>query len=292
MKKVNLIYLLGAGRSGTTALATLLGNHKEVTTLGEMHQFYDHIRDGKTCSCGKQLDACSFWSSVLQRLPEAMLNNPQSFQNISDCLEYHSSIPKHLLGLQKRKELEEYNASQTKILKEAQQNSNSRYVLDSAKYIGRFLSLRKNKDIELKGIYMVRDVRGVIESFKKQVQTSRSPLSTIFYYSSVNTVAQWVYWRNRSSVLKIKYEDLIRKEAKTVHLLCEFLNLSETELITKLENKEPFLIGHIIGGNRIRKEHTITMNFSERWREQMPRSKQILYYFLCFPFMLLNRYKL
>ena len=40
---INIIYLLGAGRSGTTLLATLLNNHDSIKTLGEMHQFFEFL---------------------------------------------------------------------------------------------------------------------------------------------------------------------------------------------------------------------------------------------------------
>ncbi len=91
--KTNIIYLMGAGRSGTTALATFLGNSKEVLTVGEMHQFFEHIADNKACSCGEPLEKCSFWSKVLQKLPQKYLDNPDKYKNFCEQLEYHSSIP-------------------------------------------------------------------------------------------------------------------------------------------------------------------------------------------------------
>ena len=38
------------------------------------------------------------------------------------------------------------------------------------------------KQFDLKVIFVVRDVRGVINSFSKNVQTSKKPLRTILYY--------------------------------------------------------------------------------------------------------------
>ena len=42
-KRINIVYLMGAGRSGTTILASLLGANKDILTVGEMHQFLEHI---------------------------------------------------------------------------------------------------------------------------------------------------------------------------------------------------------------------------------------------------------
>ena len=44
MPKVKLIYIMGAGRSGTTALATFLGTNNDIQVLGEMHQLFEHIQ--------------------------------------------------------------------------------------------------------------------------------------------------------------------------------------------------------------------------------------------------------
>jgi len=291
MNRINLIYLLGAGRSGTTALAALLGGHNDVSTLGEMHQFYDHIRDNKECSCGETLNNCKFWSPVIKKLPSEIINNPNSFQKMSDKLEYHSSIPFHFLSCQNSESLITYNYNQSLILKASQEAKQTKYVLDSAKYLGRFLSLKQNKDINLKGVYMTRDVRGVINSFSKKVQSSRSPLSTIIYYYSVNCVSQWVYWLNRKSILKIRYEDLINRPEGVIEKICLFLDISSNELLEKFSNNEDFNIGHIIGGNRIKTNKTIKMNFKDSWKTSMSRSFQLTYYFLTLPLMLMNKYR-
>ena len=69
-KKINIIYLLGPGRSGTTLLATVLDNFSNICTLGEMHQFLEHLQDEKECSCGKKLERCPYWSDIISNLVE------------------------------------------------------------------------------------------------------------------------------------------------------------------------------------------------------------------------------
>lgn len=292
MKKINLIYLLGAGRSGTTAFATILGAHPEIHTAGEMHQFYDHLRDNKPCSCGYRLEECVFWSDLIKNFPENIIQFPDKLQLISDQLEYHASIPKHLLRLHKRKLINEYNSYQTTIFNSIKEKSNKTYTLDSAKYIGRYLSLQQNPTFDIKGIYIVRDLRGVIHSFNKKVQTSRSPISTVFYYTSVNLVAQFTYWRNRKNILKIRYEDLTGDGEKALRKIGDFLELDLQPLVTKITNNDSFEIGHIIGGNRLKQADSIVIKSDNEWKESIPRYKQIVYYFLALPIMLVNRYKL
>jgi len=286
----NVVYLLGPGRSGTTVLATILGNHKDIYSLGEMHQFYDHIRDNLNCSCGAELSDCEFWGKILDTMPWVK-KNAVNIQALSDELEYHSSIPRHLLHLHNKEKIESYNSFQTQIFNSCTKQTNSKILLDSAKYIGRWHSLKKNRSIQLKGIYLVRDVRGVIYSFKKKVQTSRTPLSAMVYYVLVNMLAQLITMFDKN-VIKIKYEDLFLETETAIVRICEHLGVDSLELIEKIKENKDFEIGHIIGGNRLRNNRTIKLHFDEKWKSNMPKWEQKWYYLCAFPLMLLNRYRI
>jgi hypothetical protein len=290
---LNLLYLMGAGRSGTTAIATFLGGHPEIHTLGEMHQFYDHLRDSKACSCGQQLEFCPFWSKVIADLPQSIIQNSGEIQKLSDKLEYHSSIPKHFSGTISKSNLEKYNSFQEELISCISKHSSAEYFLDSAKYIGRNLSLRKSKRITIKTIYIVRDVRGVINSFSKNVQSSRKPLSTIFYYYLVNLTAMIAsLFSPKGSVLKLKYEDFMDNPESSLNRIGYFLDLAMDPVVGKIRNNDAFEIGHIIGGNRLKHDESIRFNPDVNWKINIPRIQQILYYVLTAPLMLMNRYKI
>ena len=64
MKKNKLIYIVGAGRSGTTALATFLNGSENIICLGELHHLPEYVDDNLHCSCGEVLDQCTFWSAL------------------------------------------------------------------------------------------------------------------------------------------------------------------------------------------------------------------------------------
>lgn len=283
---------MGAGRSGTTAIATFLGGHPKIQPLGEMHQFYDHLRDGLSCSCGKKLESCSFWSKILKDLPADIVEHPASIQKLSDKLEYHSSIPKHICRRIKKSDLETYNFYQEKLFQAISRQSNAPYFLDSAKYIGRNLSLRKSNRINLKTIFIVRDVRGVINSFSKNVQSSRTPLSTIFYYYMVNITAMIVtLFSPKGTVLKLKYEDFMHQPESCLNRIGDFLDMEMDSIKQQIKWNEPFFIEHIIGGNRLKQNTSINFLPDEKWKRKISRLNQIVYYIITAPLMLLNGYK-
>ena len=60
MHKNKLVYIMGAGRSGTTALATFLGNNQEIQNIGEMHHFFKYLDENKKCYAMKNYMRVNF----------------------------------------------------------------------------------------------------------------------------------------------------------------------------------------------------------------------------------------
>ena len=280
---------MGAGRSGTTALATFLGNSSEILNLGEMHQYFEHIVDEKECSCGDQLQKCEFWDN---KISNNLIQSSTKNRILSEKFESHSSIVKHILQLFSKKEIEEYIEIHQQLLNTIQLDSEKTTLLDSSKYIGRVLALDKLENIDLKVIYVVRDVRGVINSFSKNVQTSKSPLSTIVYYLVVNSVSEFVAKiLLRKKVVKIRYEDLVNNPMQVFSRLETFLKLDLTDVKNKILDKQPFSLGHIVGGNRLKKNKEIYFRKDIIWKDNFSFLERVIYYFLAAPIMFLNKYR-
>lgn len=276
-----LIYLLGAGRSGTTLLATVLNAQKGITTLGEMHQLYDHVAKNKTCACGEVLSECSFWSGIIETTGRS--GKLQEKRAEAKQMEKHSRIPLYLFGMNKSGS---YISAQEEILERIQKNNPDEWLLDSSKYIGRYLLLRDSKRIKIKGIYVVRDVRGVIYSFKKNVQTSRSPISSLIYHSMINFFGQLVCSMD-PKIIKVRYEDLASDPKRTLDNILKHINEDRSEASVLLDS---YFMPHLIGGNRMKQQDTITIRQDNAWKNHQNRVLQILYYILTMPFMILNRY--
>lgn len=282
-KKLKTIYLLGAGRSGTTLLATVLNSHSDIITIGEMHQFYGHLLEGKSCSCGELVGVCSFWSQILN-MDDLRGIDIENAAKTSESTEKHRNIPLILLG---KKGSKDYYNYQSKINSELLRFSPEKWFLDSSKYIARYLLLKRNKNVVHKGVYLVRDVRGVVHSFRKRVQTKKKPVATILYYLAINFFGQIIYWIDKD-VIKIKYEDFVSNPETTLSKIYE--HIFESRNINSIPKN--FEMPHIIGGNRMKTDKVISINIDEVWRQNTPRIKQIGYYMLSFPIMILNNYKI
>ena len=279
------IYLLGAGRSGTTIMAALMNTHTNIHTAGELHQFFSHLSGDKDCSCGLPLADCPFWSPIVSAInqSEESAADVISFLNKKEA---HRNILKYLLFGSRDKH---YNDIESDLFGKIRNHTDSNsWILDSSKYLARYLLLKNNSDLDVRGIYMVRDVRGVIYSFSKKVQSSRGPLSALLYYCLINFFAQWICWTD-NRVIKVRYEDLMAKPEQTLSgIYKKVLGESPGENLVPQEFDMP----HIIGGNRIRSEKRMKLKLDEKWRTEISRTKQIIYYLLALPITLGNRYKI
>jgi len=276
----NILYLLGSGRSGTTLLATILNSTPNITSFGELHQFYTYVKDNKKCSCGKEVNKCSVWNTIITSLN---IESIEFYEKIQTHEEKHKFTPFLLLG---KKSSKHYKISQNRLFDTITTDPDN-WILDSSKYVSRFLLLNQLKNKNIKGIYVVRDVRGVINSFSKQVQTPKTPFNTILYYLLTNFFAQIVCWTN-SDVIKIRYEDLVEDPL----IICNKIYSSLLNTNTNISINSTLEVPHIIGGNRLKTNKSIKIQKDDEWKQKISRKKQIIYYILCLPLMLINKYKI
>jgi len=263
----------------------MMDAHPAIRTLGEIHQFLECLYEGKSCSCGRPLESCPYWGPIVKRMRMGRQEiNSQMIQQMR--AERHVRVPCLLMRI---KPPPFYLDNQHFLFEKIIDGTNEPILLDSSKYIARYLLLGKSPDITMKGIYLTRDVRGVIYSFGKQVQTSRNPFSAIYYYLLVNLFSQLVCWVD-PRVLKIRYEDLVNEPERILSKLGK--HIFDTEAQTPFPVKDEYPMPHIIGGNRMRSQKKIRVREDEAWKKGIPRWKQVIYYLAAAPVMLLNGYRI
>ena len=95
MKKT-LIYIIGAGRSGTTFFDIVLGNNKNTISLGEINRFFK--RNGIPPKRDVESDVYLLWEKISQSLKNTP--NERTFDELNTLFrnnEFHSKFLKSLL---------------------------------------------------------------------------------------------------------------------------------------------------------------------------------------------------
>jgi hypothetical protein len=66
--QVTVLSVVGAGRSGTTVLASILGEVPGCAGAGEIRWLWQRgVLDGRPCGCGEKPGDCPVWSQVIER---------------------------------------------------------------------------------------------------------------------------------------------------------------------------------------------------------------------------------
>src|SRR5690349_9744511 len=71
--QVKVLSIVGSGRSGTTVLASILGEVDGFTSAGELRWLWERgVVEGRPCACGAVPAECPVWSPVVDLVrPEA-----------------------------------------------------------------------------------------------------------------------------------------------------------------------------------------------------------------------------
>ncbi len=198
---VKVLYITGLGRSGSTILDVVLGNHPDIESVGEVTRL---VRTGwisreslrgldperlrvPICTCGKRLDvpyvdapeeACPFWSSVRREWIERV-DSPddiESYPTLQNDFELKrrwspyglDHLPRLLYEKRKPSAPFRSYARLTRAFFESVRAASGKpLVVESSKSPVRAFALGMMPGIELYVVHLVRDGRGVIASLRK-----------------------------------------------------------------------------------------------------------------------------
>src|SRR5687768_4894350 len=186
---VKVLEITGLGRSGSTILDIVLGNHPDIESVGEVANLTlngwisrESLRwiDPKglrvpICTCGKRLDvlyvdtpdeACPFWSSVRREWMERTdLHSIESYPKLQDEFEPQSRWPRLLYERRRRSASFRSYAGLTRAFFELiRAVSGKPIIVDCSKISVRAFALGMTPGIDLYVVHLVRDGRGVISS--------------------------------------------------------------------------------------------------------------------------------
>lgn len=246
MRKI--VFIASLSHSGSTLLDLILGGNSRFIGLGEMvrviedSSFQQNAFRGVYCSCGRQMNECQYWSKVINRLED---NNNATFAERYELL---LQIFDEVFG--------------------------PTYIpVDSSKYLPNLSRLLDDLELDLKILYIIKDVRNYTVS---QINTLRRSRETDLLKKYVKGNAHFFFWKwyllnkrmqdffseNKLEVLQFGYEELCLYPSHVVKLICEFLDveLEPTMLNLKISGS------HSVLGNRMRNQTAkLDILYDNRW---------------------------
>jgi hypothetical protein len=282
---LTILYIAGAGRSGTTILERVLGTLPHTLASGETYRlFMDRGIPQKTCSCGQQLWDCSFWDGVLQQCFAGRDPHPvlQDILTLHHALDHSRHLPKlflESLNPTLQQQLSRYRDHLRVLYQGLAQQTGARVLIDSSKVPSRAFVLAGIPEFEVHVIHVVRDVRALVYAWQKKMQyipDSRwdiqryTPLQTLGFWTTCNLFSECLAWK--MPYLRIQYESFAQSPRQTVQTVIDRIPALQGESLnfvgqTNQIDLQPF---HSIAGNPIRFESGLTkITLDETWKTHL-----------------------
>lgn len=296
-----IIYILGAGHSGSSLLDNIIGSSKEVFSVGELFYYDIYLNNkkgkklikNKICTCGKKIDDCDFWKNIKKKdlsvnKNEDLISSIKIMINIINLFEklfcFNMEFPNN------------YTIYDS-IFKEAKKKKEDiKYILDSSKDPRRLYELIKDKSIDnqnIQIIHLVRDGRAYINSFQDKKRTNlklkkKNMLICIFEWILINLISKILIHKYKLKNINISYEKFTKNPIDTIEEINNKFEISVNKNFLNYVNKTTY---HNINGNVTRFNNLSKIVLNQKWKKNLNFFKKIISTVMLFPFNYIWVYK-
>jgi hypothetical protein len=299
-------------RSGSTLLELMLGQLPQHCDIGELFYMWSGgvLRDQR-CACGERFSQCPFWTEVGRRAFGGW--DAELAREVMSLQERVDRTPRLLLrGLGPllpghRRAVDRYLSLIRRVYGAVADVSGAEVVVDSTKRPSTAFLLAGDPQIELRVAHVVRDPRGVLNSWSREVALpekagprshlkARPTRQVLRRWLTVNLMFEWLARRGVPTE-RIRYEDIA---AAPVEVMTRMMSLSSSSFASSPSSTDPekalsFLQpdgtiesvhSHAATGGRVRfTGGPIRLRLDEAWRTELPDRKQRITRAICGPLM-------
>jgi hypothetical protein len=264
--EVQVVFIGGASRTGSTVLSLLLGAIPGYFAAGEMRYLWLRgLQGDQLCGCGAPFRSCPFWREVLDKALGPVDEIPAEEYA---ALWSRTARPLQVLrdivpaSSERRSRRREYLDALGRVFRAVHEVSGGRIIVDSSKYATDCLLLSRLPGVRVHAIHLVRDSRAVAYSWQRtkrrpeihwrQQDMSRfSPFRSSFDWGAMNLAMEAVRGRVERYD-RLAYEDFACDPVGTLRPL--FPTLDHGELEDVVSGGDGGAGVHTVSGNPLRFE--------------------------------------
>lgn len=212
-----VLYVMGAGRSGSTILGVTLGNCEGLFYAGELDAWLP--RSGEPQLGGEERER--FWGRVRAEVPGAQELYGREAER---AIERSASLFRVHKWRTRRRMRDGYRRVAERLYLAVSSASGAAFLVDSSHYPLRARELQALDGIELHLLYLVRDPRSVVGSFRRRdvAQYSKSLLTANVYLWVTNLLSVMVFLRHPAERrLFVSYEDFVADPSAVLATILE-----------------------------------------------------------------------
>lgn len=284
---IDVLYIAGAGRSGSTLLERLLGQLPQCVAVGEARHLWREDPTTARCGCGRVLTECDHWRAVIERAGFAFdaggFEAVMSLRQQADRIRY---VPQMLVPALAGKTYAHHQAAYTAALRRLYEAfhdvGHAGIVVDSSKDVSTLYLLTQMADVRLRLLHLVRDSRAVAYSWMKRIvrpdivgreeyMPTFSPGKAAADWMVRNTLTEAARGR-ADGYLRLRYEDLIADPLATLRRATDFMGLPQADLSFIGPDGEVYLRRetHTVGGNPMKfKAGGMRLRLDDAWQRAL-----------------------
>jgi len=302
---MKILYIAGAGRSGSTLLEMILGNTPGFFSGGEILDFWGHANNDKlSCGCGCLFTACPIWSRVIEHFNADQDIHVEEIYELKQRFDRTRFLP--FIGfanLFDQNDIKKYETALKTLYTEVKQMIGDEILVDSSKTPAHLFMLSQIPEMSIHVLHLVRDPRAVAFSWKKRAKIDpayQAQETRMFQRSFINSAIRWLvenvyieaFSKHAKAVTRMRYEDFCEKPFETLSAALKALDLSISERdLTFLKSPSLNLRPtHSVGGNPVRFYNTKSIQTKDEWKSQMSYFQKLMVETLAFPDLLRYNY--
>lgn len=273
----------GAQRTGSTLLATTLGMVPGAAVVGELRLLWPSLVENRPCACLVAAPECPFWSSVVSRVLDTPALQGASVQDLASLnAEFlrQRHLPTFLAG-RVPAELEPLAAATSALYRVLGELHGVDTLIDSSKspayYAFVRILARRDPSLSLRGVHLVRDPRGVVDSWSTDKVWKRDGWSEELRAKPARqAVQEWVAMNLGAELARVRprvrFEDFTREPERVLRELIAEAGLPQPSAADLPIQASAVIVApnHAIGGNVDRFDTgLVPLRTGDGWRSRM-----------------------
>lgn len=298
-----VLFVGGMPRSGSTLFDLMVGQLPDHCDVGELFFLWQAGpgRDQR-CACGEHFTQCPFWRQVgevafggwdaVDAVATIALQARVDTTPRLPLLAAGRLLPGHAEATRR------YRTLLRRLYAAIAEVAGAAVVVDSTKRPSTAFVLGGDPRINLRIAHVVRDPRGVVNSWSRPValpegsdaraSMKRRPLSqTVRRWVTVNLMIELVA-RRGTPLERFRYEDLVRDPVEAMHRVLGLVGQPAPPNATSFVTPEGLTTrgSHALAGGRVRMQTgTLPLRLDEAWRRDLASWRRAVTTLVCAPLM-------
>ncbi len=301
--RIQVVYVAGWSRSGSTLLDRLLGEADGVASLGEVRHLWTRgIVENQLCGCGEPIPDCRFWQKVLDEAFGGDLPvRPEKVPGLVRTLNHRMGPSMVRRSTRWSKDRTQAWESLERVLgplyRAAAKVSGAQVLVDSSKLSTYGAILQMLEGVDTSVVHLVRDSRAVAHSLqrKRKRPEIRDQEAYMPRLGAGRAATYWSWYNVLSGMLahdaprslRLRYEDLARAPRLALERVFEALELEPEGRSFLKDDVAELSMAHTAAGNPMRFETgRVPIRVDDAWIQVMDRRDRWLVTAMTWPLLL------